>query len=96
MSILLKDIEKTAYLARLNLSESEKEKYLDQINQVLTYIEKLNELDTGNAEPLSHPIEITNVFRDDVLKESLSQKKSLENAPCKTDKFFIAPKVVIK
>ncbi len=96
MSISLKDIEKTAYLARLNLSESENKKYLDQINQVLTYIEKLNELDTENVEPLSHPIEITNVFRDYVLKESLSQKKSLENAPFKTDKFFIAPKVVTK
>jgi aspartyl-tRNA(Asn)/glutamyl-tRNA(Gln) amidotransferase subunit C len=96
VSISLKDIEKITYLARLNLSESEKEKYLDQINQILTYIEKLNELDTEDVEPLSHPIEITNVFRDEVLKESLSQKKSLENAPFKTGKFFIAPKVVRK
>ena len=96
MPVSLKEIEKIAHLARLNLNESEKDKFIDQINQILIYVEKLNELNTEDVETLSHTLDLTNVFRDDILKESISQERALENAPEKTDKFFKVPKVVIK
>ncbi|MGD9897650.1 MAG: Asp-tRNA(Asn)/Glu-tRNA(Gln) amidotransferase subunit GatC [Calditrichaceae bacterium] len=96
MSVSLQEVEKIAHLARLTLTEDEKQKFTGQINQILSYVEKLDELDTENVEPLSHSLDITNVFRNDELGKSLSQEKALENAPGKTDKFFRVPKVVNK
>ncbi|MGD9487047.1 MAG: Asp-tRNA(Asn)/Glu-tRNA(Gln) amidotransferase subunit GatC [Calditrichaceae bacterium] len=96
MSVSSQEVEKIAHLARLTLTEDEKQKFTGQINQILDYVEKLDELDTENVEPLSHSQDITNVFREDVLGKSLSQDKALENAPAKTDKFFRVPKVVSK
>ena len=59
-------------------------------------MEKLNELDTKDVEPLSHPLEMTNVFREDEVQPSLTQEEALANAPLKSDKFFRVPKVVKK
>ncbi len=94
MSVTLKDLDKIAHLARLSLKEEEKEKFLGQVNQILQYMEKLNEVDTNGVEPLSHSMDLINVMRDDVKKESLPQQKALENAPQKSDEFFRVPKVV--
>ncbi len=94
MSVTLKDLDKIAHLARLSLKEEEKEKFLGQVNQILQYMEKLNEVDTNGVEPLSHSMDLINVMRDDVKKESLTQQKALENAPQKSDEFFRVPKVV--
>lgn len=94
MSVSLKDLEKVAQLARLTLKEEEKEKILEQVNQILQYVEKLNEVDTEGIEPLSHSMDLVNVMREDLEKESLSQEEVLKNAPSKNDKFFIVPKVV--
>jgi len=90
----LSDLEKIAQLARLTLKEEEKEKFLDQVNQILKYVEKLNELDTQGIEPLSHSMDLVNVMREDIEKTSLTQKEALANAPSKNDKFFRVPKVV--
>ena len=65
MSVSLKDVEKIADLARLYITEEEKEKYTRQLNVILEYMEQLNKVDTSNVEPLSHPFELTNIFRDD-------------------------------
>ena len=67
MSVTIKDVEHIAELARLEFDEKEKEKLTHELNDILKYIEKLNELDTSNVEPLSHVIELSNVFRDDVV-----------------------------
>lgn len=96
MSVSINELEKIANLARLKLSKTEKVKFLDQINQILNYVEKLNELNTENVVPLSHSMELINVMRDDNLKESLPSDKALENAPSKTNEFFRVPKVISK
>ncbi len=94
MSVTIKDVEHIAALARLEFSGEEKEKFTHQLNDILRYIEKLNELDTSNVEPLSHVIELSNVFRDDVVKPSISAEEALKNAPSKVDTFFKVPKVI--
>ena len=81
-------------MARLEFSQAEKEKLTHQLNQILAYMEKLNEVDTANVEPLSHVIELENVFRDDKVRPCLPREEVLKNAPDKTEKFFKVPKVI--
>jgi len=94
MSITIKEVEHIAALARLEFSDEEKEKFTHQLNDILQYIEKLNELDTSKVEPLSHVIELSNVFRDDAVKPSISAEEALKNAPAKVDTLFKVPKVI--
>ncbi|HEX9829061.1 MAG TPA: Asp-tRNA(Asn)/Glu-tRNA(Gln) amidotransferase subunit GatC [Bacteroidota bacterium] len=94
MSVTIKDVERIAALARLEFSQEEKEKFTRQFNDILAYMEKLNQLDTSNVEPLSQVIELKNVFREDEVKPGLTQEQALQNAPAKNDKFFKVPKVI--
>lgn len=94
MAVSKDEIKKIAGLAHLRFSESEIENLQDDMNRVLTYMEKLNELDTENVEPLSHPNEMANVFREDELKQSIPNEEALKNAPEKENKFFKVPKVI--
>ncbi|MFF2890381.1 Asp-tRNA(Asn)/Glu-tRNA(Gln) amidotransferase subunit GatC [Paenibacillus sp. NPDC057967] len=94
MSITLKDVEHVANLARLDLSDAEKAQFTEQLNAILKYAEKLNELDTDGVEPTSHVLPITNVMRDDVKKESLPIEKVLLNAPDEEDGQFKVPAVL--
>jgi aspartyl-tRNA(Asn)/glutamyl-tRNA(Gln) amidotransferase subunit C len=94
MAVTLKDVEHVASLARLEFSDVEKKTLMDQLNKILEYMEKLNELDTSNVEPLAHVIPLTNVFREDEVKPSQPVSEVLKNAPSKTDKFFKVPKVI--
>ncbi len=94
MSVQTKDAAYIAELARLNFSGPELEKMTQELNEILGYIEKLNELDTSTVEPLSHPLEMTNVFREDLAVPSTPQAEALKNAPNKDDSFFRAPKVI--
>jgi len=94
MAVTIKDVEHIAELARLEFNEKEKEKLAHELNDILKYIEKLNELDTSTVEPLSHVIELSNVFRDDVAKPSIPPEDALKNAPAKTEAFFKVPKVI--
>ena len=96
MSVSLKDAEKIADLARLYITEEEKEKYTGQLNVILEYMEQLNKVDTSNVEPLSHPFELTNVFRDDEVQPSLPVDEALKNAPDKSGNYFKVPKVINK
>ena len=96
MSVSLKDAEKIADLARLYITEEEKEKYTRQLNVILEYMEQLNKVDTSNVEPLSHPFELTNVFRDDEVQPSLPVDEALKNAPDKSGNYFKVPKVINK
>lgn len=94
MSVSKKDVEYIASLAKLSFKEEELESYTHQLNNILTYMEKLNELDTENIQPLSHPVESENVFREDVHLTSTSREEALKNAPDKTEEHFKVPKVI--
>ena len=94
MSVTVNDVEHVAKLARLQFKDAEKEKYTHQLNEILEYMEKLNELDTTNVEPLSQVIELSNVFREDKVKPSSLREEMLKNAPEKNDEFFKVPKVI--
>lgn len=94
MSITLKDVEHVANLARLALTDAEKAQFTDQLNAILKYAEKLNELDTDNVEPTTHVLPITNVLRDDEKRESLPIEKVLLNAPDEEDGQIKVPAVL--
>lgn len=94
MAITKEDVEKVAKLAKLKFTEEEKEKFTQQLAQIVSYVEKLKELDTEGVEPTSHVLDIKNVFREDKVKESLSQEEALANAPSKKNSYFSVPKVI--
>lgn len=94
MSVTKKDVEHIAKLARLKFNDDELESYTHDLNEILQYVEKLNELDTDEVEPLSHPVEGQNVFRGDELKDSIKNEEALKNAPDKDEPFFKVPKVI--
>lgn len=94
MSITLKDVEHVANLARLDLSDQEKEQFTGQLNAILKYAEKLNGLNTDDVEPTSHVLPITNVMREDVMRESLPIEKVMLNAPDEEDGQFKVPAVL--
>ena len=94
MAVTIKDVEHIAELAKLEFTDAEKEKFTHQMNQILEYMEQLNSLDTSNVEPLSHVIELSNVFRADEVKTNISTEDALKNAPAKNEQFFKVPKVI--
>ena len=95
MSIIdKKTIEHVALLARLELSEEEKELFASQLGNILTYIEKLKELDTSQVEPMAYATATKNVFREDEPRPSLKLEEVLKNAPDKLQDFFKVPKVI--
>jgi len=89
-----KDVEYVAKLARLKLSETEKEAHAEQLNKILGYMDKLNQLDTTHIKPTSHVVEMQNVFREDTFNLSIPIDNALQNAPDKKDNFFRVPKVI--
>ncbi|MBO9596857.1 MAG: Asp-tRNA(Asn)/Glu-tRNA(Gln) amidotransferase subunit GatC [Cohnella sp.] len=94
MSISIKDVEHVANLARLELSDADKEQFTGQLNAILKYAEKLNELHTDDIEPTSHVLPIVNVMRDDAVKPSLTAEKAMLNAPEEEDGQFKVPAVL--
>ena len=87
-------IEHLSGLARLSLSDEEKNLFKDQLSSILTYMEKLNELDTRSVEPTSHVLLIRNVEREDSHRPSLSREEALMKAPDHTDRFYRVPKII--
>ncbi len=94
MKITKQEVEHVAKLARLELSDKEKDMFTDQLSNILTYVEQLNELDTKGVEPTSHVLDINNVMREDVPGESLSQDRALANAPDKAAGHYRVPKII--
>ena len=76
------------------LTEAEVQEFTGQLSAILDYVEKMNEMDTDNVEPLAHCLPISNVFREDRAKESLGVEKALANAPQRDDHFFKVPKIL--
>lgn len=88
-------IEYVGILAKLNLSETEKEKAKEDMEKMLDYIDTLNELDTEGIEPMSHVFPVHNVFREDVIQNGDDREAILSNAPQKKDGSFEVPKTVV-
>jgi aspartyl-tRNA(Asn)/glutamyl-tRNA(Gln) amidotransferase subunit C len=93
MSISKEQVDHVAKLARLTLSEEEKTQFTSQLNDILQFAEKLNELDTDQVEPTSHIYPVVNVMREDETKPSLDRGKALLNAPDQRDGLFRVPAV---
>lgn len=87
-------VKKVAKLARLELTEDEITEFTGQLGAILEYVEKMNELDTTDVEPLAHCLPITNVLRDDEIRDSLGTEKTLVNAPERDGPFFKVPKIL--
>ena len=94
MKLKKEEVEYVARLARIAIGEDEKEIFSRQLSDILTYITKLNELDTSNVDPTSHVLDLSNVLRDDVVREGLSPEDALGNAPDSVDKVFRVPKII--
>jgi len=94
VKLTAQEVEYVAHLARLEITPQEKEKFTAQLNEILLYIDKLNELDTEGVEPMSHAIGVTNAFREDQIIESIGTEKTLANAPDARGEFFRVPKII--
>ena len=88
------EVDRVARLARLALTEDERETMTSQLDAILGYIDKLNLLDTTGIEPTTTVIPMVSVMRDDIVRPSLSQEDALANAPDREDVFFRVPRII--
>ncbi len=90
-----KTVDEVAHLARLEfIGEKAKDNMANDMSRMLKFVEKLNELDTTGVEPLIYMTDESNVLREDLVKDTISQKEALLNAPKKDSDYFKAPKVI--
>lgn len=89
-------IDKLSNLARLEIKAEEKDHLQSEMQQMIGFIEKLQELDTKGIEPLMHLTEEINVLREDEIRGSVSREEAMENASLKNEAFFMVPKVIKK
>lgn len=90
----IKTVDEIAHLARLEFTSDAKEGIITDMNRMLDFVEKLNELNTDNVEPLIYMTQEQNVLREDIPQITLTQKEALKNAPQKDTDYFKAPKVI--
>jgi len=91
--ITIKDVEHVAKLARLDLTEEEKELYTKQLGDVLKYVDQMNEIDTSNVKPMAQVIDFVNVMREDEVIHDISKEELMKNAPEEENGFFRVPKI---
>jgi aspartyl-tRNA(Asn)/glutamyl-tRNA(Gln) amidotransferase subunit C len=89
-------VDKLAHLARLKFEDAEKEEIKNDLQKMIAFVEKLNELDTTGVEPLLHMSDEVNILREDEVKGSISREEALKNAPIHDEQFFKVPKVIRK
>ena len=89
-------INNLAQLARLEFNDAERDEIKNDLQKMIAFIDKLNELDTTGVEPLLHMSENVNVLREDEVKGSISREDALKNAPLHDEQFFKVPKVIKK
>jgi aspartyl-tRNA(Asn)/glutamyl-tRNA(Gln) amidotransferase subunit C len=94
MKVTQEDVEKVAKLARLDVSPAEREAFARQLSQILTHVETLKQFDTKGIEPTATVLGQGNVFRDDVVRPSLSVDKALANAPEREADGFSVPRIL--
>jgi len=94
MSVSKKDVEYVAELARLSFDEDEKEGLAEDLNQILSYVEKLGELDTENEDIIVNPYYIENKFREDEVTPSMSLEDVIKNVPETLEEYVLVPTII--
>ena len=94
MAITEDEVRYVAHLSRLALSDEEVGTFGRQLDDIISYVEKLNELDTSDVEPMIHAADRSNVFREDSAGESLTRKEALQNAPEEAEGCFKVPRIL--
>jgi len=94
MQISQKEVLQVAKLARLEIREDELENMTEQLDRILSYVAKLDELNTDGVTPTTHAIAIDNAFREDKIQDSLPRQEALANAPEQNGESFVVPKVI--
>lgn len=92
--ITSEDVDYVAGLAQLSLDEEAKACLVKEMGDILAYMDKLNELDTSDVEPMMHVQGMTNVYREDVVGDSLDREAALENAPSSDGEYFLVPRIL--
>jgi aspartyl-tRNA(Asn)/glutamyl-tRNA(Gln) amidotransferase subunit C len=96
MTIDEETVDKIAHLARLELTGNEKKAMIKDMNKILGFMDKLNEIDTAGIEPLVYMTDEVNSFREDVVKQEITHEEALMNAPKHDDEYFLVAKVIEK
>ncbi|MDF2433453.1 MAG: aspartyl-tRNA(Asn)/glutamyl-tRNA(Gln) amidotransferase subunit [Mucilaginibacter sp.] len=94
MTIDEETVDKIAHLARLELTGDEKQGMIKDMNKILGFMDKLNEIDTSGIEPLVYMVNEVNVFREDVIKTEITHEEALLNAPKHDEDYFLVSKVI--
>jgi aspartyl-tRNA(Asn)/glutamyl-tRNA(Gln) amidotransferase subunit C len=94
LKITRDEVAYVAHLARLEFGEEEMDKFTSQLNDILLYMDKLNEANADGVEPMTHAIAQKNAFREDAVRPSLPIGEALANAPDPKGEFFRVPKVI--
>ena len=94
MKINQQDVEHVARLARLSLNPDNLKTMTGQMDAILGYVDKLNELDTTGIEPMAHAVPMSNAFREDQITEPIGVERALQNAPQRTNNYFKVPKII--
>lgn len=94
MNLTSADVRKVASLARLKVTDEDVNSLLGDLSAILEYVDVLNEVDTTGIEPMVHAVELHDVLRTDVLRESLSREAALQNAPRTDGKYFLVPTII--
>ena len=94
MSVSIKDVKYIAELARLEFAEEDLERLAGEMNDILAYMDKLNELPTDGVEPMTHVLDVKNVFRKEGVAQRISHDEALKNAPEADGEYFRVPKVI--
>ena len=94
MSLSTADVEKVSLLARLKLTDEELSTLTRQLDQIIQYVQQLEELDTTGIEPLAHTADLANVFAEDIARPSLPRDAALANAPKRDDECYLVPAVL--
>ena len=87
-------VERVAHLSRLEFTEDELEKQYEQLGSIIGMMDSLSEIDTTDVTPLNHVMDLQNVFREDIVHESMGVEKVLSNAPSENENMFQVPKIV--
>ncbi len=94
MKVTKEDLENVAVLSRLRIPEDQQQKYMQQMDSILTYMDNLSEVDTTDVKPTTYALPMQNVFREDVVRPSLDREAALQNAPLRDNGYFKVPKVL--
>ncbi|WP_182188445.1 Asp-tRNA(Asn)/Glu-tRNA(Gln) amidotransferase subunit GatC [Pectinatus frisingensis] len=94
MKITKQTVENVAMLSRLNIADNKMDKYIEEFSNFLEYVDVLQQVNTENIKPTAHVLPLQNVFREDIVKSSLSREAALANAPEQEDGYFKVPRII--